>query len=238
MGVYYKCLMEQFTGQEQAEYEKFYRTGYFAGRWIRAELEKEEMMETNLHIARGLYRKQDLIDKLRDKADFDDLTGLLRRNSFMSEIRERYEQKQRAIDLKRRHAVLVLDLDNFKRINDELGHSTGDTCLEYVGIMIGESVRRDNDLACRWGGEEFVVFLGDTNMDGARAVADKIQAVINEYSPGRIDGTTDDKLGVSIGIAEYEHGTSFIDAFKSADELLLLAKQYSPDKNQIFPLEA
>lgn len=229
--------MEQFTGQEQAEYEKFYRTGYFAGRWIRAELEKEEMMETNLHIARGLYRKQDLIDKLRGKADYDDLTGLLRRNSFMAEIRERYERKQRVIDLERCHAVLVLDLDNFKRINDELGHSTGDACLEYTGIMINETVHRDNDLACRWGGEEFVVFLGDTDMDGARSVAEKIQTAINEYAPGRIEGIADNKLGVSIGMAEYQHGTDFLDAFKSADELLLLAKQHAPEKNQIFPIE-
>lgn len=235
--MYYTCLMEQFTGQEQAEYEKFYRTGYFAGRWIRAELEKQAMFETNLNIARGLYRKQDQIDRLKGKARTDDLTGLQRRNSFMAAVRERFERKNRIADLDRRHAVLVLDLDNFKRINDELGHSIGDDCLEYTGIMINETVHRDNDLACRWGGEEFVVFLGDTDMDGARTVADKIQAAINEYSSGELEGSSSSRLGISIGIAEYPHGTDFMAAFKTADELLLLAKQHVPEKNQIFPLE-
>lgn len=230
--------MEQFNKAEQAEYDKFYRTGYFAGRWIRAELEKEEMIEANLDIARGLYRKQDIIDKLRGKADYDDLTGLLRRNSFMAEIREKYERKQRVIDLERCHTVLVLDLDNFKRINDEIGHSAGDACLEFSGLMIGEAIRRDNDLACRWGGEEFVVLLGDTDMNGAQTVARKIQRAINEYEHDEVSGASIGQLGVSIGIAEYQHGTDFLTAFNAADALLLEAKQFAPEKNQIFPLDA
>lgn len=230
--------MEQFNPAEQAEYDKFYRTGYFAGRWIRAEMEKEAMIEANLDIARGLYRKQDIIDKLTGKANYDDLTGLMRRNSFIAEVSERFERKQRVIDLERCHAVLVLDLDNFKRINDELGHSIGDACLEYTGIMISESVHRDNDLACRWGGEEFVVLLGDTDVRGARAVATKIQAAINDYEYVDLDSPSSGRLGVSIGIAEYQHGTDFLSAFNAADALLLEAKQFAPEKNQIFPLNA
>lgn len=226
--------MENYSKSERAEYDKFYRTGYFAGRWVRAELEKDEMLELNLNIARGLYRKQDIINRLQDEVDTDDLTNLMRRNSFMTEIRERFERKQRIVDLERRHAVLVLDLDNFKHINDELGHSIGDSCLEYTGLIINETVRRDSDLACRWGGEEFTILLGDTDIGGARTVASKIQSSVNEFDYLNLDGASVGRLGVSIGIAEYQHGTDFMTAFDIADARLLEAKQFVPAKNQIF----
>lgn len=227
--------MERFNKQEQAEYEHFYRAGYFAGRWIRAEIEKEDMMELNLQIAKGLFKKQTAIEELRDTAERDDLTGLLRRNAFTEQVSERFQRASRVIDFERCHSVLVFDLDNFKKINDNLGHGVGDDCIEYTGIILGESISRENDLACRWGGEEFVVLLGDTDLDGAKVVARRIQAAINEYIPGSDTHTEQgDRLGVSIGIAEYQQGTDFMSAFNVADANLLLAKQMTPEKNQIY----
>lgn len=219
----------------QAEYEHFYRAGYFAGRWIRAEIEKQQMIETNLHIAHGLLKKQDVIDTLRDTVERDDLTGTLRRNAFLQQVEERFQHASRVIDLERSHSVLVLDLDNFKKINDNLGHGVGDDCIRYTGSTINETISRDNDLACRWGGEEFVVLLGDTDLDGAKVVASRIQSAINEYIPGAETHTEQaERLGISIGITEYQQGTDFMAAFNEADANLLLAKQLNPEKNQIY----
>lgn len=227
--------MENFNRQEQAEYEHFYRAGYFAGRWVCAEIEKEEMMEMNLQIAKGLFNKQAAIDELRDTAERDDLTNLLRRNAFMEQVGERFQRASRVIDFERSHSVLVFDLDNFKKINDSFGHCIGDDCIEHTGIILGESISRENDLACRWGGEEFVVLLGDTDLEGAKVVAARIQATINEYIPGSETHTEPGgRLGVSIGIAEYQQGTDFMTAFNEADANLLSAKQLTPEKNQIF----
>lgn len=227
--------MESYNRQEQAEYEHFYRAGYFAGRWVRAEIEKQDIMETNLQIARGLFKKQNVIDTLRDTVERDDLTGVLRRNAFMQQVEERFQRASRVIDFERCHSVLVFDLDNFKKINDSLGHGVGDDCIAYTGIILNDSISRENDLACRWGGEEFVVLLGDTDLEGAKVVAGRIQDMINEYIPGSETHTGEgDRLGVSIGIAEYQQGTDFMTAFNEADANLLLAKQMAPEKNQIY----
>lgn len=221
--------------QMQAEYEHFYRAGYFAGRWIRAEIEKQEMTKTTLRVVRGLANKQDTIDSLRDTVERDDLTGTLRRNAFMQQIEERFQRASRVIDFERCHSVLVLDLDNFKKINDSLGHGVGDDCIRYTGNTINETISRDNDLACRWGGEEFVVLLGDTDLDGAKVVANRIQSAINKYMPGAGTHTGQiERLGISIGITEYQQGTDFMAAFNEADAHLLLAKQLTPAKNQIY----
>jgi diguanylate cyclase (GGDEF)-like protein len=218
----------QFEGEERAEYERFYNHGRLVGNWVRAEYEKEEQMEINLNLAHGMFKRQDVINSLRETAEYDSLTGLMRRETFLETIETRFQTPRRPADLGKTHAVLFLDLDNFGPINKMLGHAAGDKCLAHTGNIINQNLQRADDFASRWGGEEFVVFLGDTNIEGAGLVAKLIQQGINGYVPSSEVGW----LGVSIGITEYSHGTPFKSAINRADEAMLRAKD-AVGKNEI-----
>src|SRR5439155_3236618 len=114
--------------------------------------------------------------KLRLQADTDALTGLLNRRAWR-------ERALHAFELARRRgealAVLMIDIDHFKRINDEAGHEAGDRALRHVGGTLMGCVRR-SDLVCRYGGEEFCVLLVRADDDAARAVDKRLQAELRE----------------------------------------------------------
>lgn len=187
-----------------------------------------EMAELIVVQAASLQQNDEQIADLETNVSTDDLTGLLRRTYFIDEVVSLYMNPKRVIDLERHHSLLVLDLDNFKNVNDVLGHSSGDECLKTAANLIDTSLLRDNDLACRWGGEEFVVFLPDTSLKDAEFVAKRIRSNINSYVPGESLG----RMGVSIGITSCHPGYSFMDSFNLADKQTLQAKTI-PGKNQI-----
>lgn len=118
--------------------------------------------------------------QLRHQAEHDALTDLLSRRRFMELLEEEIVHVREA---GRPAALLMLDLDNFKYVNDVLGHTTGDALLARVAKVIGAALR-DSDHLARIGGDEFAVLLPGTGLDGALLVADKIVAAIAEH--GRI----------------------------------------------------
>ncbi|MGB4875109.1 MAG: EAL domain-containing protein [Candidatus Competibacter sp.] len=119
-------------------------------------------------------------------------------------------------------ALLFLDLDRFKEVNDSLGHAEGDTLLVQVAARL-KSLLRNSDTVCRLGGDEFVLLLPDAGRDGAPRVADKILAAFRE--PFTVAGHSL-RVTVSVGAALYPHdGTTFDDLLKNADTALYRAKQ-------------
>jgi diguanylate cyclase (GGDEF)-like protein/PAS domain S-box-containing protein len=115
--------------------------------------------------------------QLRHQADHDSLTDLLSRRRFM----ELLEQEiARVKDTGNPASVLMLDLDNFKYVNDVLGHATGDALLRLVASAVNESVR-DSDHLARIGGDEFAVLLPGTTVDGAQLVAEKLVEAVAEH---------------------------------------------------------
>lgn len=193
------------------------------------------LADLNLQIAKGLHRRQDIITELREAADYDDLTGLYSRKPFLKLVREQFVESRhhRQNEGQRSHSLLLLDLDDFKMVNDVLGHDEGDACLKYVAKSIREHTQRDNDYACRWGGEEFVIVLGDTEIDGAVAVAEHIQAAINVKIPGEDTDKPLGRLGATIAIAQFPQGSFFKPVFQAADESLLFSKKNTRGKNEI-----
>jgi diguanylate cyclase (GGDEF)-like protein len=125
----------------------------------------------------------------------DPLTGLPNR-------RHLEEQLEAAVSAARRHvrplSVLFIDIDCFKRINDQSGYETGDDVLRTVGARVRLALRAE-DLVGRWGGEEFVAVLPTTDLDGAVAVAERIRAAVAAH-PVRIDDRQAD-VTVSVGCA-------------------------------------
>jgi len=155
----------------------------------------------------------------------DPITGLNNRTSM-----EKYLPRE--IDLAKRHkqsmAILVMDLDGFKQINDSFGHDVGDQVLREVGQVVSQVVR-NTDLVYRYGGDEFVGGLAQTDLHGAIDVSERIRCSIDDLDLG--DLAEDASVQVSIGITLVRQSDSLRSAFKRADKALYQAKMNG--KNQI-----
>jgi diguanylate cyclase (GGDEF)-like protein len=155
---------------------------------------------------------EELSQRLRNMAYRDALTGLFNHRYF-------YEQLAHEVDRAVRYgqplALLLMDMDNFKEINDTCGHLAGDKFLGFVGQVIAGQIRA-SDIGARYGGDEFVVILPNTGVDEARLTADKLMAAVAASgSMGAVDERV--KLGISIGYATCP------DDSRTAGELLQVA---------------
>jgi len=165
--------------------------------------------------------------RLHHQATTDPLTGLSNRG-FIKQVFD--EELRRCREERERLAVLILDIDHFKRINDTYGHSTGDEVLRRVSGRVKRAVRRD-DWAGRWGGEEFVILLPGEGVDGAMIVADKVSEAIR----GRPITDSEVKVTVSIGVAVFpEHGSTAGELVKHADQALYAAKHAGRNRTLVF----
>lgn len=150
----------------------------------------------------------------------DGLTGLYNRR-FLSERLE--EEYSKAVRYATPLSLLVMDVDFFKRVNDDFGHQVGDNALIVVARVLQQSVR-ESDLVGRYGGEEFVVLLPHTNLDQALNVAEKIRIAVSE-SP--VEGMGERHLTISIGAAGFPDisAKKVEDLVRKADEALYRAKE-------------
>ncbi|MDR2188907.1 MAG: diguanylate cyclase [Azonexus sp.] len=161
-----------------------------------------------------------LMENLRDSTLRDPMTGLNNRR-FLEEYAEILIAN---VQRKRTHAaILMLDLDYFKMVNDTYGHDAGDTMLKAVSIVLKQSVRAA-DLVVRYGGEEFMIILTDATAEAAEAVAEKIRAAVEELQVPIANAVL--KKTISIGIADFpEDSDTFWQAVKFADVALYQAKE-------------
>ena len=126
----------------------------------------------------------------------DSLTGLANRRWFAEFLARTW---RRAIREKQPVSVLIIDIDNFKAYNDTYGHQKGDMCLKLVAEAIRRSVGRATDLVSRYGGEEFIVVLGDTPLDGALQIAEDIRATVEKLDIPHKGSELHPVVTVSIG---------------------------------------
>lgn len=166
---------------------------------------------------------------MRNMAMTDSLTGLGNRRRLDAALAEE-------IRLARRHgacvALIMLDVDHFKRYNDTYGHAAGDKCLAAIGSTLAQSIRRPGDLAVRYGGEEFTVLLPNTDNAGATRVAETILQAIRaldiEHATHPLGHVTA-SAGVAAGPASSDALTP-ASLLKSADARLYLAKHHGRDQ--------
>jgi diguanylate cyclase (GGDEF)-like protein len=126
-------------------------------------------------------------------------------------------------------AVLMLDLDHFKQVNDAHGHARGDTVLRELASRVQEQIR-EVDTFARYGGEEFVVVLPETTVEGAAQLAERICAAVRR-EPFRHDGEEPLHVTVSVGGAAFpEHGSSPATLMRAADKALYVAKGGGRDR--------
>jgi len=178
-------------------------------------------------LARDITERKIAEEKLTQLALFDQLTSLPNRKNFLDRL------EYSLFSAKRTKAVVALffiDLDGFKKINDSLGHVTGDHVLKEVGHRLRANIR-ESDSAARMGGDEFTVILNHLKkVEDASYVAEKIIKAINQ--PIELDGTICN-VGASIGIAIYpDHFENINDLITAADSAMYQAKASGKNKCQ------
>ncbi len=161
-------------------------------------------------------------------ATLDPLTGLPNRRTIMEYLRDRIEQ----VSIGNPCAVLLLDIDHFKSINDTLGHQAGDRCLRTVGKIIGSNIR-NVDRAGRIGGEEFVVLMPDTTSEMARMVGERLRGAI---ANAEIRYASGEPLTASIGVAVASISDTVDSLLARADRALYQAK--AQGRNRVIEIGA
>lgn len=191
-------------------------------RFAEDELQLLEYMLSSLlyPLRNALMYRQALQTALRDP-----LTGVNNRTAFDASLK-------REVDLARRHGtalgMVVLDIDHFKQVNDRYGHLVGDCVLRDVAAHAAACVR-STDMVFRYGGEEFVILLSSTSMQGAKRLAERIRSAVESLHCRYGNATV--RISASLGVACLHAGDSPQSLFERADKGLLQAKQNG--RNQV-----
>lgn len=172
-----------------------------------------------LALAYRMRRIQSAHEVAEQLSRTDPLTGLLNRRAFLEQAAAAWSTAQRRA---RPLSVIVLDLDHFKALNDRYGHLAGDKALEAVATVLQDSCRR-GDLAARWGGEEFIVLLPETDSAQAHALAERLLGGIRTVSLS--EGGRTMHLSASLGVAERAAHDTLETLIRDADGRMYRAKQ-------------
>jgi len=166
---------------------------------------------------------EDANRRLDQLSRLDGLTGIPNRRALDAWMEEEWA---RSLRQRQPVAVLMLDIDDFKRYNDFYGHLAGDVCLKAVAESLASSLHRTTDFCARYGGEEFVVLLHDTDLEGGRIVAQRLLESIDALAMPHQMATAVDHVSVSIGVAAQIPGAdrSVSDLLQKADQALYQAK--------------
>jgi diguanylate cyclase len=170
---------------------------------------------------------QQELEKSQQEAQTDSLTSLFNKRGFEKRFEmERIRAKQNEIPF----SIIMVDIDYFKRVNDTYGHLVGDSLLKSIASLLKSHLRK-NDIASRYGGEEFLILLPETEIDGAMAVAQKIKDTLAKKEwKLKETGESMGKVTVSMGIALYKLNEPEEALIKRADDALYLAKNNGRDR--------
>ncbi|WP_157314129.1 diguanylate cyclase [Chitinibacter sp. GC72] len=177
-----------------------------------------------------ITQRKQLEDELKRRATTDSLSGLANRAYFMETAQQEIQRTKR---YQRRACILMLDIDFFKKINDNYGHQTGDQVIRTMANLCRASLR-DIDLIARIGGEEFTAFLPETTLDEAYLAAERLRIRIEE-NVIMLDDGREIRFTSSIGISEIMPDDPNVDApLKRADTALYASKHSGRNKSTCF----
>ncbi len=194
---------------------------------IRAEEAELKLKKSQVNLERINQRLLKLIDT-------DGLTRIANRRCFNIRFKQEWKRNCRQ---QQPLSLLILDVDYFKKYNDFYGHPQGDKCLIKIAQTIKKTVGRSMDLVARYGGEEFAVILPNTDLEGAKVIADKIHQAIRQLKiPHKNSEISHQKITISLGIMSViptrdKSSTTLID---QADQALLLAKKQGRNQSVVF----
>jgi len=165
----------------------------------------------------------------------DKLTNIPNRRNFEDRLRQEWN---RAIRNKEPISVLIVDVDNFKNYNDTYGHLQGDTALQSIASTLAKVLKRTEDFVARWGGEEFIILLSNTESNKALEMAEKIRQQINDTQIPLTNGQTT-HITISTGINSQRPllNSSTDDFIRCADDALYAAKHDGRNKVRVYHKE-
>lgn len=187
---------------------------------------RQQLLRYTDHLARELATQSRLV-QAQTQAMVDELTGLYNRR-----FAEEYLHKLLALSRRNHHsfAVLLIDIDHFKLLNDRLGHAVGDRVLRSFATT-ALSMLRQSAIAARWGGEEFLVILPETEADGALKVAERLRVAVAETP---LDESAAAGVTVSIGASVFpHHGGEEAGLLNAADRALYRAKADGRNRTEV-----
>lgn len=199
---------------------------FYSEKQERLMVQMRDMVETNLELLEKNLELENLSKNLQYLANTDELTGVWNRRAFIAESNKELQRAQRT-----HHPVclLMMDLDNFKDINDEFGHEVGDEVLKLFTQSI-RSTKRGYDIFGRVGGEEFAMLLPETRRVEAIELAERIRIKVSNIFFHK--NHADIHITVSIGVYELaKNDTTILPALSKADKILYAAKRAG--KNQV-----
>src|SRR3989339_831632 len=185
-------------------------------------------LQTRMKISsEDLKQLQQELEKSQQEAQTDALTSLLNKRGFEKRFElERIRAKQNETPF----SIIMVDIDHFKKVNDTFGHLVGDSLLKSVANILKSQLRK-NDIASRYGGEEFLILLPETGIDGATAAAQKIKDNLAKKEwKLKETGESMGRVTVSMGIALYRLNEPEEALIKRADDALYLAKNNGRDR--------
>ena len=177
-----------------------------------------QSLESVADICASSIQNAHYVERIRQLSYLDGLTGIFNRRFFELRIMEEIERARRCgTGL----AVVIADIDQFKKLNDEFGHLLGDEVLRQVSSLFHQQLRKI-DVVCRYGGEEFAILLTNTNAQHALSVIEKLRRLVEGWPFPGVPRT----VTISAGIAAFpEHGTTRDELIRAADTGLYAAKQ-------------
>jgi two-component system, cell cycle response regulator len=198
---------------------------------------KAEELTARVNVALRLKREHDNLrmsaeeahqraEVAQEQSMVDGLTGLYNRHGMQRALLSEYSMAQRH---HRALSCLMIDLDHFKSINDRYGHIIGDATLKQLASILLQNLRR-SDVICRYGGEEFLILLPETDIKGASIIAEKIHAVIASQLFG--EGETRFPVTLSIGISQFREEESGDEMIARADAALYQAKKMGRNRTE------
>ena len=187
---------------------------------------QKQIEQANLELTRAnedLHRSNEALEQL---SITDGLTQLHNHRYFHDRLRIEARRCDRS---REPLALMLVDIDDFKKLNDQHGHAAGDEVLRRVGAVINESVR-ENDLPARYGGEEFAILTPQSDVESAMAVAERVRGMVSQVSFEGLDELADSGdvgVTVSVGVALYDGDVKRL--FSEADQALYRAKANGKD---------
>jgi diguanylate cyclase (GGDEF)-like protein len=166
-----------------------------------------------------LMINQRLQSALNQMAMFDPLTQIWNRRAMRDKLESEMRRDRTVVQ---NFSVILIDADHFKRVNDRFGHDVGDTVLVWLVASI-QGQLRIHDVVARWGGEEFLILLPNTDMEEAMLVADRLRAAVAENPVDSAPALL--TLSISAGVASSTENSNVRDLIKTADGALYVAKK-------------
>ena len=172
---------------------------------------KDPVTEVYEHIVTLVHNLKLTQEKLKVMVIRDPLTGVFNRNFFNEIIANEIERTKRYGE---KFSIVIMDIDNFKQINDNHGHLIGDWVLKECASILGRSIRA-SDLLVRFGGDEFLVVSLGSDFKECNALISRVNELISDWNKAQAD--PDFRLSVSIGCALFEEGKDLMEVIKEAD---------------------